>query len=242
MKQTWKYINSAACAASKNMQIDMAILGWCIEKKSVAVLRTYDWKPYAVSVGRNQSDSNLNKGLCKRQSIEIVQRPTGGRAVVHQGDLTYCFVINSDWLEGGGSVSRSYKEISSALIEGLKLSGVEDVYISQSKQVYTKTDACMAVSTGADLEYKGRKIAGSAQLRKNGYILQHGSILVEQDFSLTAKIFNLPEESLKCINLAEIINPPPDYQTLAACIKRGFENYFNVTFQTDNKFSLPGLF
>lgn len=230
MNPRWNFLNTPQGNAYENMEMDLSMLYKSIETSSCPILRIYQWKPSAVSLGCNQNTDDVNIEFCKENNIDIVKRPTGGRAVFHQGDVTYSFVISSKLLKDGDSVNKSYKEISSALILGLKELGVNDVYIAESTIPYTKSKACMAISTGADLEYRGHKIAGSAQLRKNGYILQHGSILLNQDFELAAKILNVPVNSMNCINVVDILGVLPSYSLIAESIKRGFESKFAIKF------------
>ena len=86
----------------------------------------------------------------------------------------------------------------------------------------------MATYTGADIEYNGKKIAGSAQFRKRNTILQHGSILIHQDFARLAQVFGVFEEDLNCINLTEILKTTVPYEKLSLSIKKGFIDYFNI--------------
>lgn len=223
MIQNWNFINSGPMCAYDNMQIDLNILTKAIENNLQPTVRVYSWHPHAVSIGRHQELSSIDLDYCKQQNIDIVARPTGGRAVYHQGDITYSIVINSKLLNNGESVASSYKEISGALIIAMAHLGIEGVYIAQSKEAYTKSNACMAISTGADLEYNGKKIAGSAQYRKAGYILQHGSILVNQNFSQTARIFNLKDKKLNCTNIQDLVPQELTYETLSEAIKIGFD-------------------
>lgn len=209
--------------AKDNMQIDLDILAKTIQDNLQPTLRVYCWNPHAVSIGRHQELASVDLEYCTQQNIDIVARPTGGRAVYHHGDITYSIVIHSKLLQKGESVAHSYKEISNALIFALASLGIDGVYIAQSRQAYTKSNACMAISTGADLEFDGKKIAGSAQYRKAGYILQHGSILVNQDFSQTTRVFNLKDKILNCINLQDLVDHELTYDILAEAIKIGFE-------------------
>ena len=112
-----------------------------------------------------------------KHNIDVVTRLTGGRALLHDMELTYSVVCSQNLLENGQSVIASYKEISGFLVEAFNLMGVNLVLGNDS--VHTHHDYCMLVSTGADLNYSGRKFIGSAQCRKKGYILQHGSIFKE---------------------------------------------------------------
>ncbi|MEW5821472.1 MAG: lipoate--protein ligase family protein [Cyanobacteriota bacterium] len=233
MKQCWKYIYSGYNSANINMINDVNYLDQCIENYYTGILRIYLWKPIAVSLGRNQTDRNINCEYCKENNIDIVTRPTGGRAVLHQGDITYCFIVNSSYIEEGHSIAKSYKHISGALIQGLRRMGLIEAYIASSEKTYTNSEACMAVSTGADLEYNGKKIAGSAQLRKNGFILQHGSILINQDFKLASKVFNVDPGMLNCLNLNEILVNKISIEEIAENLKKGFEEYFSIFFSVE---------
>ena len=122
---------------------------------------------------------------------------------MHDKELTYSFICPFSFLKNGENVGGSYKEISQILIDKLKEIEI-DVDFGTSAEVNTKFDYCMLLSTGADLCYKGRKLIGSAQCRKNGYILQHGSILMDYDKSLLARIFNEPADISKIISIKEI--------------------------------------
>jgi lipoate-protein ligase A len=237
MKQNWNFINTGPNSGFINMQTDLYLLDKAIKDKIDAILRVYSWDPPALSTGRNQPHEGFNLALCEELGIDIVKRPTGGRALFHQGEITYSLVVRADILPGGNSVRESYKDISGALIKACEYIGVKNISISSSREPYTASRACMAISTGADLEIEGRKIAGSAQLRKKGYIMQHGSILLNQDFALAARLFNVPPDSLKCINLSSIINPLPVYDELADIIKEAFKKQFNIGFtSTKNQY------
>lgn len=222
--------------ATENMQVDLDILNKTIENRLQPTLRVYSWEPHAVSIGRHQQQSSIDLDYCKDQNIDIVSRPTGGRAVYHHGDITYSVVIDSKLLKKGDSVASSYKELSGALIIALAELGINDVYIAQSRQAYTNSNACMAISTGADLEYNGKKIAGSAQYRKSAYILQHGSILVNQDFSQTARIFNLKDKKLNCTNIQDLVPQELTYDRLSQAIKTGFEKAFSVVLSEQTQY------
>ena len=131
-------------------------------------------------------------------------RLTGGRALLHDQEITYSFVCNQKFLKNGTSVIESYKEISQILIEAFKSLGIE--LNLGGDAVHTKHDYCMLVSTGADLNYNGKKLIGSAQVRKKGYILQHGSILYDYNKQLLEEIFKEPVLTNKITSIKEILN------------------------------------
>ena len=201
----------------ENMQIDENILEEAINSQSLApTFRLYGWKPACVSLGRNQKDDFLNKELLKSKNIDVVTRLTGGRALLHDKEITYSFVCPQEFLQNGASVVASYKEISEFLIKAFEKLDIRLTLGGES--VHTKHDYCMLVSTGADLNYQGKKLVGSAQCRKKGYILQHGSILFDYNKELLETIFNEPVDEnlittikqIKDVSIEEFCN---EFQT-----------------------------
>ena len=208
-----KFIPYQIQTGSENMQIDSDLLDSAIEKGlNEPIFRLYGWSPACISLGRNQKDDFLDKKFLKENNIDIVRRLNGGRALLHDKELTYSFICPAKYLKNGGNVVESYKEISEFLIEKLAKLGIYTDFGTQ-KAVKTKFDFCMLISTGADLCYQGKKLVGSAQCRKNGYILQHGSILYDYDKNLLEKIFQEKVETGEIISVKEI-NPDITMQDL----------------------------
>ena len=213
-----------------NMSEDERLLEYSIENNlKTPILRFYGWSPACVSLGRNQSESGINIEYCKNHNIQIVRRLTGGRAVLHDNELTYSFICPVDFLNCSDSVILSYKEISSALALGFKNLDIE-LSFPQDKKPNSKFDYCMSISTGADLSYFGKKLVGSAQFRKQKYILQHGSILFDYDKTVIESVFGeiIPENSI--ISMKEI-DPSITPIDLSESITKGFEAFFNLTLQ-----------
>ena len=189
----------------ENMAKDESLLNDLVEGVSnQPTFRLYGWKPACVSLGRNQKEDFLDKEFLKECNIDVVTRLTGGRALLHDQEVTYSFVCPQNLLENGASVMGSYKEISKILINAFAQLGIELSLGGDS--VHTKHDYCMLVSTGADLNYQGKKLVGSAQCRKKGYILQHGSILYDYDKELLEQIFKEPVDTTQVTTIKEILN------------------------------------
>ena len=192
-----KYLGFSVNSGSLNMEIDAQMLEQAISTSEKDILfRLYGWSPMCISLGRNQKDDFLTG------EIEAVRRLTGGRALLHDNEITYCCVVPVDAIPNGQSVVDSYKYISGILIDFFRTLGVE-LDFGENKRVSTHYDYCMLLSTGADVCYKGQKIIGSAQCRKNGYILQHGSILFGYDKELLENLFK--EEVKGIITVNEIL-------------------------------------
>lgn len=186
------------------MQIDSDLLDEAIEKQlPEPIFRLYGWSPACVSLGRNQRDDFVDNRLLKENNIDIVRRLTGGRALLHDDEITYSYVCPVSFLKNGENVTESYKEISKILIDAFKKIGIE-LDFGGVKKYQGHVDYCMLISTGADLCWHGRKLIGSAQFRKNGYILQHGSILYDYNRELLEKIFKEEVDTSSIVSIKEI--------------------------------------
>lgn len=183
-----KYVKFGIYNGKENMQIDSDLLEQSIlSHAEEPIFRLYAWSPKCISLGRNQNEVSVDASFCG--DIDIVRRVTGGRALLHDDEITYSYITPISIVPEGESVSESYKYISGILIDFFKTLGV-DLNFGDNKKVSTKFNYCMLISTGADVCYEGKKIIGSAQCRKSGYILQHGSILFGYDKKLLEALFH----------------------------------------------------
>lgn len=169
----------------------MAIDIWLLEQHRQSLhpptLRFYTWSPIAISLGYHQHRwPELWQQLTwQGVPIDLVRRPTGGRAVLHQGDLTYMVVTS------GLSDSRiqAYQQICEFLIQGWRSLGL-DLHYGDAERGYIHNPNCFGTATGADLVLAdGSKLIGSAQLRRGRAILQHGSMRLEPDTALFSQVF-----------------------------------------------------
>lgn len=201
-----KFIDYEIRTGLENMRYDAQLLDMAILKKErMPIFRLYGWSPACVSLGRNQKDDFLDYKYLDTLGVDVVRRLTGGRALLHDDEITYSFICPVDFLRHGGNVVESYKEICQMLINAFASVGIE-LTLGAEKGVHTKFDYCMLVSTGADLCWQGKKLIGSAQFRKEGYILQHGSILYDYNRELLEKVFKNPI-STSDITCIKEINP-----------------------------------
>jgi lipoate---protein ligase len=201
-KQVWRLIPILAAPGDVQMAVD----GWLLEQhqlgKHPPTLRFYTWSPSAISLGYHQGKypefwQNLT---WKGEKLDLVRRPSGGRAVLHQGDLTYA-VITSGLM---GNRLDVYGRICEFLIQGWRSLGIE-LYYGQAGRGYIHNPNCFGTATGADLVLvDGSKLIGSAQLRKGEAVLQHGSIRLNPDADLFTKVFN--QESFSSVRFPESIN------------------------------------
>lgn len=196
---TWRLIPPLVASGDTQMAIDR----WLLEKhrrgEHPPTLRFYTWHPAAISLGYHQKDhlSAWQRLIWQDKPLDLVRRPTGGKAVLHQGDLTYAVVTTTP----PGKRLETYKQICRFLITGWRSLGVELNYGSATRE-YIANPNCFGTATVADLiTATGEKAIGSAQLRRGKAILQHGSMLLTTDVGLAAQIFNQPVGK----NLLELI-------------------------------------
>ena len=211
-----------------NMDYDSFLLDEAIKNEiKEPTIRFYGWSPACVSLGRNQSIEHINVEYCNANNIDVVKRVTGGRGLLHDDEVTYSFICPSEFLDGGTSIIKSYKEISSAIIEGFKNIDIE-LELGGKKKVEASHDYCMLLSTGADLSFNGTKLIGSAQYRKQDYILQHGSILFSYNKEVIEQIFNeeAQENTITCI---KEINETLTRKDIIEAMTKGFKEYFNLS-------------
>ena len=186
------------------MQIDNNLLENAIKnQQKEPVFRLYGWSPACVSLGRNQKSDFIDENFLRENKIDITKRLTGGRALLHDDEITYSFICPVSYLKNGCSVIESYKEISQILINAFQKVGIE-LDFGGVKKYKGHLDYCMLVSTGADLCWNGKKLIGSAQFRKNDYILKHGSILYDYKIDLLEKIFREKVDTSLITSLKEI--------------------------------------
>lgn len=174
---TWRLLLDGEADGAANMALDEAVLSAVREGLSPPTLRLYAWSPPCLSLGRNQPLADVDRDACRAADIDIVRRPTGGRAILHTDELTYSVaLLQSDPLAGGG-VLESYRRLSEGLLAGLHRLGVQAVQaIGQRKPAADLTAVCFETPSDYEVTVGGRKLVGSAQWRSKGGVLQHGTL------------------------------------------------------------------
>lgn len=249
----WRYENSGALGGAENMHRDEESARLLQEYPGPGFppsLRLYRWQPWAISLGHHQSPEDLDLGRCAAEGIDVVRRPTGGRAILHAEELTYCVVMYT----GRRSVLTVYNDISHALVCGLQLFGV-DVALQKSQpnfpEAYRHASSipCFTSSARYEIEWRGKKLVGSAQRRygdgEHDVVLQHGSILCGPAHRRLTEYLNVGDPAVlsrvrremeeKTVDLGEITGGSVDGDHLAGCIKRGFEEQWGIQFNCELK-------
>ncbi len=187
LQPAWRLIPLLEASGSVQMAIDHWLLDQYKIGKQPPVLRFYTWASPTISLGYHQrrSPEFWQQLTWQDLPVSLVRRPTGGRAVLHQGDLTY-MVVMSDM---AGSRLQAYRRICEFLIQGWRSLSLTLVYGIAGRN-YIHNPNCFGTATGADLvDADGYKLIGSAQLRRGNAILQHGSMRLEPNLELFTKVF-----------------------------------------------------
>ncbi|NJL37972.1 MAG: lipoate--protein ligase family protein [Leptolyngbyaceae cyanobacterium SM1_4_3] len=179
-------------------KVQMAIDRWLLKQHQLGlhppVLRFYTWLPVAISLGYHQRRylPQWEHLHWHGERVDLVRRPTGGRAVLHQGDLTYAVIVSGI----AGSRMQAYQQICQFLIEGWRSLHV-NLHFGEAGRGYIHNPNCFGAATGADLVLPdGKKLIGSAQLHHSGAILQHGSMRLNPDPDLFKQVFGVELEAI----------------------------------------------
>jgi lipoate-protein ligase A len=200
------------------MAMDEALLDFAIEHDfPEPIVRIYGWAGPTLSIGRHQRLSEEASTRCQVFGVEVVRRPTGGAAVLHGSDVTYSVTGRSE----GRSVLDAYRWVAQGLVAGLRHLGLYAT-VAEHDATSTASPACFASTRGADLEVSGSKICGSAQLRRRGWLLQHGSIPLQDPWSLTQALLGEAAPSTARPACLDSLRPGTEFEEVAGGLIEGF--------------------
>ncbi len=231
---TWRLIRSSPANGVRNMATDLAL----VRLAEVPVLRLYSWSPPALSLGYHQKLEDIDREQCAELGIDIVRRPTGGRAILHAQELTYAVIVPSAHPWCRAEVVSVYEQISGALLQALRQLGVPAEMAAPSPQrekAYAGRVACFARSVRHEICVYGRKLVGSAQRRFRTGLLQHGSILTGPAHERLEELLRIQSGSAAgvkqaAISLQEVLGDSPELPLLEDAVVEGFKRFFQITF------------
>ena len=183
---TWRLLDTPPAPGAWNMAVDQA-LAESVRAGGPPVLRVYRWSPPCLSLGRNQPTDGYDRDEIARRGLDVVRRPTGGRAVLHHRELTYSVAMTDGEL---GGPRQAYAAINRALVAGLRRLGVDARLqpAGAARAPVPSLAPCFEQPVEGEVTAGGRKLVGSAQRRDRGVLLQHGSLPVEDDQSTVAAL------------------------------------------------------
>jgi lipoyl(octanoyl) transferase len=242
----WHFRNTGFRSGAFNMRYDGMLAQSLVSADGPFVVRFYGWSPPALSLGWHQNGEEIDHVRCEESGIDIVRRPTGGRAILHSDEVTYSVAMIAEQK----SVLAVYHHISEALVHGLRVLGA-DASLEKSQphfpSLYRESSAvaCFASAARYEIHVHGRKLVGSAQRRfarpdGSEVVLQHGSILLGADHLRIADLLKgldvdrrteLKEElRRKTTDLRSELDREAGFDEVVGVLRRAFETTWNVSF------------
>ncbi|MGQ9888051.1 MAG: lipoate--protein ligase family protein [Aggregatilineales bacterium] len=233
----WRLIYDSPTSGARNMAIDDAIL---TVGQQLPTLRFYAWQPPCLSLGYGQRAADVDFARLAAAGWDVVRRPTGGRAILHTDELTYSLILPADDPISEGGILPSYRRIRYALTAGLKRLGVTPDPDTNSAVVSTDP-LCFNSPGHYEITVNGRKLIGSAQARRRGGVLQHGSLPLFGDLARICDALVYPDEAARelaraqvrarATTLAAVLRVAHvDWTAAADALASGFAEVFDVTF------------
>src|SRR5262245_59551893 len=223
----WRLLLQPGLPGSRQMAIDEALY-LSLELHSSPVLRFYSWETPTLSLGYSQDyKSVVSEAFCVHNNICVVRRPTGGRAVLHQYEITYAVVAPLEDDFKNLSLRETYQLISRALNQALQHLGISESSISSGSPVSrgNQNPQCFVITSPYEITYNARKAVGSAQRRSRDRFLQHGSILLDFDPYLQQGCILHPDPEIenKIAPLNRRLAHPVSFQEGSAAFTQAFQ-------------------
>ncbi|UTR09450.1 lipoate--protein ligase family protein [Evansella sp. LMS18] len=243
--ETWYFLDSGEKSPAYNMALDEKLMDWHRDKLIPPVVRFYGWNPATLSVGYFQkAEKEIDLEAVKKHGLGFVRRPTGGRGVLHEDELTYSVIVSEEHPAMPETVTEAYRVLSEGLLEGFRDLGLEAEFSiprteeERNKLKQPRSAVCFDAPSWYELVVEGRKIAGSAQTRQKGVILQHGSIILSLDEDKLFDVFKYPSERVrermqkafrnKAVAIEELTEKPITIPMMKDAFKTGFEKALNI--------------
>jgi len=237
----WKFLNTGFRSGSFNMEFDESLAFQLKNNYAAPVLRIYGWSPYAISLGFNQNIQDFDAFKLSEAGIDLIRRPTGGRAILHAHELTYSVVMQIND-RGPRAI---YHFVNECLLRGLQYMGIDAQLSSHDdnfRKLYKDKSSipCFSSSAKSEIQFEGRKLVGSAQRRYGTVILQHGSLLLgPQHRRITeflaphiqdAREILEDDLNMRTTDAETILGRTVLFEEAADCIRHGFEERCDVIF------------
>jgi lipoate-protein ligase A len=251
----WAFLNSGYSSGQTNMAVDESLARNLCGSGLDGIVRVYRWIPPCVSLGYHQRIETVDVQKLRREGIDVVRRPTGGRVILHWEELTYSVVLGAN----GRSLSKVYHQIGLALARGLRFMNSEISLAKPDPRAIlpvrpTTAIPCYTSTARFEIQYRGKKLVGSAQRRysfvrdessenssgSDEVVLQHGSILIGPAHRRLAEFLTLDgEEQIvavakelaeKSTELSNVLGRPVEFEEVARCVRSGFEEEWGINF------------
>ena len=240
--EEWRILPFQKAGAVENMAVDEAVFRTHIRRKNPPTLRFYGWRVPTLSIGYFQDyEKEVDSEACRRFGVDIIRRPTGGKAVLHEQELTYAVIAGADSPLFPPDILKTYRVVSHCIAKGLGEVGIRAEMKTDGRQASDGTlrSSCFSHPSRYELLVGGRKICGSAQMRSHGVFLQHGSLLLAFDPLRTCAVM-LPHRDTErdagllrnsITSVREQAGSPIDEEILCRVLRGGFEQTLGIRFR-----------
>ncbi len=234
-RDTWRYLDLGALPGAWNMAIDEAMLQAHALQDAPPTLRVYAWRPPAISLGRfQQLDTSVRSEQCRDAGVDVVRRPTGGRAILHtEEEVTFSIVVSEERL-GTRGVMDSYRLLAGGIVAGLNALGLEARLVERPSSGAGATPhgapdpVCFAAKARCDLVVGSNKLVGSAQVHRDGVILQQNSLPLRIRPQEWSRFFVRQARDAAAIGLWDAARRELPRETIAGALRQGFEEALGV--------------
>jgi lipoyl(octanoyl) transferase len=238
---TLAVLDTAPAPGAWNMAVDAALMD-AVREGTPPVLRFYRWEPACLSLGRNQpARGHYDADALRAEGVDVVRRPTGGRAVLHDRELTYSFVAPARRF---GSPRALYQRGNQALVRGLRALGAEVAVAAESgrRAPAPSVAPCFAEPVAGEVVAGRRKLVGSAQVVERGVLLQHGSLPLDGDSTRITRL-TADGEPPSAARLADLLPALPPWETLVNALARAWADELNLAMESldEAPSGLPGF-
>jgi lipoate-protein ligase A len=231
-RPSWRLVVDPPMTGEENMARDRWLVDELVAGDRPATLRFYAWRPACISLGLGQKPDILDLEAVKAAGLDVVRRPTGGQALLHDDELTYSVVASQADPVVGGTLMQTYHAITTAFLSGLQSLGIEGEGAEcEPRPASGVTPVCFASASAEEILVGGRKLLASAQWRTRGVFLQHGSLLLtDRQAELPALMGDGEARRLKpmSVSLAELLTQPPSRAELMALLAEGFRKALGI--------------
>ncbi len=265
----WRLLLSPPADGATNMAVDEAILNAVAEGQLPPTLRFFAWVPPCFSLGYAQPVADVDLERLRARGWGLVRRPTGGRAILHTDELTYSVIAPMDEPRVLGGVVESYRLLSAGLLRGVERLGLsaqadrkpksqilgdprseakgtrpksQDPDPTYQLPITTSNPICFETPSDYEITANGKKLLGSAQVRKRGVVLQHGTLPLTGDVARICEALTVESEAerarlrervhQRATTIEEILGRPVSWEEAADALRRGFAEALNLILES----------
>lgn len=243
MRQTRIIRESGFSGGAYNMAVDSAIAQAIGAGRQAATLRLYGWNPFCLSLGYGQRAREADTEALRQRGWDLVRRPTGGKAILHGDELTYSLCLPLDHPLASGDIIESYRRLSGGLLRALEILGLSAIANPARESALNQPagPVCFVQPSHYEILVDGRKLIGSAQLRRKSVMLQHGTIPLCGDVGRICDVLSFKSAAeraeqkerarRRALTLSQALGREPSWTEVASAFEAGFVDAFGLDLQ-----------